>query len=196
MARYVVLGNSGSGKSTLAARLAHAGGLAHLDLDTLAWRPTMPPERRPVADSARDIAAFVAASERWVIEGCYADLVDVALAGTEPSPKPLASRPEGLELRSEGPAEQDLRRSADRLLWLDPGVEACLANARARPWEPHKYPSQAAQDANLAMLLDWIRAYETRDDVCSRAAHRALFDRFRGDKLALTTREAIAAFAP
>jgi adenylate kinase family enzyme len=193
MARYVLLGNSGSGKSTLAARLADAGGLAHLDLDTLAWRPTVPPERRPVADSARDIAAFVAAGERWVIEGCYADLVEVVLAGTERSPRPQARRPEGLELRWQGPAEQIC---ADRLLWLDPGIEACLANARARPWEPHKYPSQAAQDENLAMLLDWIRDYETRDDVCSRAAHRALFDRFRGDKLALTTREAIAAFAP
>jgi len=45
------------------------------------------------------------------------------------------------------------------------------------------------------MLLDWIRGYETRDDVCSRAAHRALFERFPGDKLALTSRAAIAAFA-
>ena len=55
MTRYLLLGNSGSGKSTLAARLAARDGLAHLDLDTLAWLPTTPPARRPLADSERDV---------------------------------------------------------------------------------------------------------------------------------------------
>src|SRR5438477_10664226 len=65
MTRHVLLGNSGSGKSTLAARLARASALPHLDLDTLAWLPTQPPQRRPLAESARAIAAFVAANEHW-----------------------------------------------------------------------------------------------------------------------------------
>jgi adenylate kinase family enzyme len=165
MARYVLVGNSGSGKSTLAARLARGSDVPHLDLDTLAWEPATSPTRRPAEDSAREIASFMEASAKgWVIEGCYADLVGVALF------------------------------RCTRLLFLNPGVHACIANAGARPWEPHKYASKEAQDANLEMLLGWIRDYWTRDDVFSQAAHRALFDGFAGDKLELTSREEIAAF--
>ena len=103
MSRYVLLGNSGSGKSTLAARLARTGARAHLDLDLLAWEPVKPPRRRPVTESERVITAFMDASDRWVIEGCYADLLEAPL------------------------------RRCTRLLFLDPGIEACIANARARP---------------------------------------------------------------
>lgn len=162
--RLVVFGNSGSGKSTLARRLA-AGGLAHLDLDTLAWQPTQPPVRRALDDSAAEIAAFLAGHDRWIIEGCYADLLAVPAA------------------------------RCTQLIFLNPGVEACLANARARPWEPHKYASAADQDAQLSMLLDWIRDYAARDGALGLAAHRALFDGFPGDKRELTSREAIAAHA-
>jgi adenylate kinase family enzyme len=164
MTRHVLLGNSGSGKSTLAARLARTGARPHLDLDTLAWLPTQPPRRRPLAESGRDIAAFVDANERWVIEGCYADLLELALP------------------------------RCTQLVFLNPGIEACIANARSRPWEPHKYASKEAQDANLDMLIGWIRDYETRSDELSLVAHRALFDGFAGDKRELTSREAIAAF--
>ncbi|MCE9595769.1 MAG: hypothetical protein K8S98_16390 [Planctomycetes bacterium] len=37
--RVLVFGNSGSGKSHLARRLLTEHGLAHLDLDTIAWAP-------------------------------------------------------------------------------------------------------------------------------------------------------------
>jgi hypothetical protein len=37
-----------------------------------------------------------------------------------------------------------------------------VANAFSRPWEPHKYLSKEAQDANLEMLMGWIRAYEDK----------------------------------
>jgi adenylate kinase family enzyme len=160
--RVVLIGNSGSGKSTLAKRLANAHGAAHLDLDTLAWKPTVPPARRELAESVRDIAPFTNAHDRWVIEGCYADLVDAVLP------------------------------RATKLVFLNPGIDACIANARARPWEPHKYASKTAQDANLELLVGWIRAYETRTDVFSLAAHRALFEKYAGEKIELTTREAIA----
>jgi adenylate kinase family enzyme len=163
-ARFVVFGNSGSGKSTLALRLARTSGGAHLDLDTLAWQPTTPPQRRALLDSERQILAFIAAHDDWVIEGCYADLF----------PAPL--------------------RRCTRLIFLNPGAEACVANARLRPWEPHKYASPEAQDANLPMLIDWIRDYETRRDEFSLPAHRLLFDGFSGDKIELASREAIAAF--
>jgi adenylate kinase family enzyme len=163
--RLVIFGNSGSGKSTLARRLSGAAGVPHLDLDTCAWEPGMPPRRRPLSESAREIAAFMDASAGWVIEGCYSSL--------------LAS---------------PLSRST-LAIFLNPGVEACLANAGARPWEPHKYPSKEAQDANLAMLRAWIREYDARQDELSLAAHRALFDGFAGEKIELSSREAIAGFA-
>jgi adenylate kinase family enzyme len=154
--RIVIFGNSGAGKSTLAKRLAAESGLAHLDLDTLAWLPEMPPRRAPPAESTASIEAFIAAHPAWVIEGCYSDLLAVAAA------------------------------RCTRMIFLDPGVDVCVANCRARPWEPHKYESKAAQDANLEMLCDWVRAYATRDDEFSSRSHRALFDAFTGDKVRIT----------
>ena len=87
-----------------------------------------------------------------MVEGCYADLLELASA------------------------------QASEMVFLDLPVTACISNARSRPWEPHKYDSKEAQDANLGMLLDWIGEYYRRDDVCSREAHRALFDSFKGSK--------------
>jgi adenylate kinase family enzyme len=156
MQRVLIFGNSGSGKSTLAARLRGEQGLAHLDLDGLAWLPTTPPERRALAESGQAIREFVAAHDSWVIEGCYADLLELAA--------PLATE----------------------AIFLNLPVAQCQANARGRPWEPHKYPSRAAQDANLAMLLDWIADYPQRDDVLSLHAHRQFFDAFPGQKRELT----------
>lgn len=152
MRRLLVVGNSGSGKTTLASRLARDEGLAHLDLDALAWQPTVPPVRRDLADSAGEIRRFTARHDAWVVEGCYADLAQLLAA------------------------------DATHLVFLNPGVEACVRHCRARPWEPHKYPSREAQDRNLAMLLDWVRSYPDRDDPCSLAAHRALYDAFSGPK--------------
>jgi adenylate kinase family enzyme len=161
----VVMGNSGAGKSTLAARL-HTHALAHFDLDTVAWLPTTPPQRAPIAESAAQLAAFCGRDPRWVIEGCYADLLALAAA------------------------------HATLLVFCNPGTDACVANCRARPWEPHKYASREAQDANLPMLLDWVRAYATRTDEFSLAAHRALFDGFAGPKRELVTLAEAAAFTP
>lgn len=163
--RLVIFGNSGSGKSTLARRLSSAAGASHLDLDTLAWEPGMPPRRRPEAESEAEIGAFMDANAGWVVEGCYASLLASPLS------------------------------RCTLAIFLNPGVNACIANAGARPWEPHKYPSKEAQDENLEMLRGWIRDYELRTDELSLAAHRALFDGFAGDKIELSSREAIATFA-
>ncbi len=150
--RVVIMGNSGAGKSTLAKRLVAEHALAHLDLDTLAWLPVTPPQRAPIVESLAKLAVFTGAHDRWVIEGCYADLLEHAASG------------------------------CTELVFLNPGAVVCIAHCRARPWEPHKYPSKDDQDRNLAMLIDWVRAYETRDDEFSLRAHRALFDRFAGPK--------------
>jgi adenylate kinase family enzyme len=165
MQRIALIGNSGSGKSTLATRLARRGERAHLDLDVLAWDPGVrPPRRRVLADSRKDIAGFMDANDAWVIEGCYADLIEAVLP------------------------------RCTQLVFLHPGVEACQANALARPWEPHKYDTKEEQDAGLEFLLGWIRDYATRTDTFSLSAHRGLFDAFAGSKVELTSREAIAGF--
>lgn len=152
MRRVIIFGNSGAGKSTLAQKLAGQHGLAHLDLDTLAWEPTSPPERRPLDVSSRSIERFTATHEAWVIEGCYGDLLALV------SPR------------------------CNEMIFLNPGVEACVENCRSRPWEPHKYASKAAQDENLEMLIQWVREYETRNDDFSLRRHRSLFDTFAGPK--------------
>lgn len=156
--RIVIFGNSASGKSTLAKRIATRHGLPHLDLDTLAWLPTSPPQRAPLEESHRKIDAFVSENPNWVIEGCYSDLLALV-------------------------ADQ-----ANEMIWLNLPIEGCIANARARPWEPHKYASKEAQDANLDMLIEWIAAYEMREDEFSAASHRALFDEFTKAKRMITRR--------
>jgi SAM-dependent methyltransferase len=153
MQRILIFGNSGAGKSTLARQLAAEHRLAHLDLDTLAWQPgALPPQRRTLAESTREIRAFTALHPSWVVEGCYSDLLEQALPG------------------------------CTELVFLNPGIDACIANCRSRPWEPHKYASKAEQDANLPLLLGWVREYETRDDEFSLRSHRRLYDDFAGRK--------------
>jgi adenylate kinase family enzyme len=148
--RIVIFGNSGSGKSTLARRLSSEHRIPHLDLDQLAW--SSPGIRRPLAQSARDIDAYVRDNREWVAEGCYADLLELLL-------------PHATEVR-----------------WLNPGTEACVANCLARPWEPEKYASPEEQNARLDFLIQWVREYESRTDEYSLVRHRRLFDGFEGPK--------------
>ena len=126
--------------------------LAHLDLDTLAWKPTSPPERMPLDQSAKKIDEFIKANQAWVIEGCYTDLLEMAV-------------PE-----------------ASEIIFMNLPVESCIANARNRPWEPHKYDSKEAQDANLDMLIDWIAQYTEREDTFSHASHMAFYENYTGKK--------------
>ncbi len=152
LSKIVIFGNSSSGKSTLAKQFSHAKGLAHLDLDTLAWQPTSPPKRLPVEESYARMNSFVKANSAWVIEGCYSDLLAWAM-------------PEATEI-----------------IFTNLPIELCITNAKNRPWEPHKYPSKDAQDANLAMLIEWITQYSERDDTFSLASHQALYDDYTGKK--------------
>lgn len=157
MTRIAILGNSGSGKSTLAARLARDLRLETLDLDTVAWVPGQEAVAREPAEAAAMVRAFGLQHSHWVMEGCYASLIEVALAAN-----PL-------------------------LVWLDPGDAVCQAHCRARPWEPHKYSSPAAQERNLAMLLDWVTGYATREGELGRAVHAAVFAQYAGPKVHWTT---------
>jgi adenylate kinase family enzyme len=154
--RVVIIGNAGSGKSTLARRLAD-GRVPVLELDLVVWDPDAIAVARPPELARADLERFCGGHESWIVEGCYGDLAERALAW----------RPE--------------------LVFLDPGEDVCLANCRARPWEPRKFASPQAQDAFLEPLLAWVSAYYTRDDDLSLARHRALFDAYDGPKRCLTS---------
>lgn len=153
--RFAILGNSGSGKSTLAHWLARSAPLAVLDLDSVAWEPDQPAVARSDAAAEADVATFCTTHTRWVLEGCYGNLIEAALP-FEPF-----------------------------LIFLNPGLERCRTHCLNRPWEPHKYPSRQEQDAHLQFLLYWIAEYYTRDGPMSLAAHQAVFDRYPGRKLEL-----------
>jgi adenylate kinase family enzyme len=150
--RIAIIGNSGSGKSTLAAWLADRTGAARLDLDTVAWAPNSIAVARAAAEAENDVRAFCAARTSWVVEGCYANLVQASL------------------------------QFAPRLLFLNPGEQQCLENCRARPWEPHKYASKDEQDRRRDFLLSWVSQYYTRGGEMSLSAHSACFNAYTGER--------------
>jgi adenylate kinase family enzyme len=108
--------------------------------------------RRSIPATVALLHAFIEANPAWVIEGCYGEVVAAAAV------------------------------HCDELRFLNPGIEACIANCLRRPWEPTKFPTKAEQDAMLGALLDWVREYETRDDEYGLARHRAVFESFSGTK--------------
>ena len=160
MKKIAIFGNSGAGKSTLAKQLAESNGLKSFDLDTVAWQPSVPPQRMPLEDSRAEIDRFMSLNESWVIEGCYSDLLELVLP------------------------------QSNQLIYLNLPIEVCIANAKKRPWEAHKYESKEAQDANLNMLTDWIAQYVQRDDTFSQSSHEKLFEAYSGKKIMLTSNEA------
>jgi adenylate kinase family enzyme len=160
--RAVIIGNSGSGKSTLARLMAAASCAPLLDLDTIFWEPKQIAVARPDAAVFADLAKFCEGHEQWVIEGCYGNLAERALVY-----QPL-------------------------LILLHPGMEACVKNCCARPWEPTKYGSGEQQDSYLNALLAWVAAYYERDGHMSLRGHQALFDAYTGPKQLLTALPSLA----
>ena len=154
--RVLVFGNSGSGKSTLARRLCADHGLPHLDLDSIVWEPGKVAVQRAPDAIAASLTAFLDDHDRWVIEGCYGELVEAASG------------------------------HCTEMVFLNPGLEACLEHNRARPWEPHKYASKEAQDAMLENLQRWVMDYYQREDPWSYRSHRHIFDGFAGCKREVT----------
>jgi len=96
--RVAIIGNAGPGKSTLAQRLAKTQRLPVLDLDMVAWEPGEIAREREPGAAASDVHRFCGAADGWVVEGCYTNLVGLA-----PEYEP-------------------------HLLFLDPGLDRCLAN--------------------------------------------------------------------
>lgn len=154
--RVLVFGNSGSGKSTYARSLTEREGFAHLDLDSIVWEPNQIAVQRSAEAVEQSLMRFLAQHENWVIEGCYGELIEATA--------PLSTQ----------------------LVFLNPGLAACLANNERRPWEPHKYASAEQQNAMLAALRTWVTEYYHRGDQWSYQAHRRIFDAHTGPKIELT----------
>jgi hypothetical protein len=140
----------------LAHNLAVADGCPVLDLDTLVWEPGQVTVPRDPAAVRSDLAVWLDAREHWIIEGCYGDLIAVA----------LARQPE--------------------LIFLNPGEAVCRRHCELRPHEPHKYATQAEQNEKLGFLLEWVTGYYHRDGPMSLRGHREIFDRYTGPKRELT----------
>jgi len=148
--RIILLGNAGAGKSTMARRLMRGQSVPRLSLDEIAWAEGA--ERKPLEESIQALRNFLDENDHWIIEGCYSDLIEVALPFCE-------------ELR-----------------FLNPGVEVCVSHCLNRPWEPEKFSTEHEQKKMLANLIAWVREYETRTDEYGLKRHRQLFESFSGKK--------------
>jgi len=139
----------------MARRLMQNKTIPRLSLDEIAWGEGT--ERKPHDASVRELQDFLDANDQWIIEGCYSDLVKVAL-------------PHCTELR-----------------FLNPGIEVCAEHCRQRPWEPEKFSSPEEQKAMLEALIEWVREYEARNDEYGLIRHREIFERFNGQKREYTS---------
>lgn len=153
--KVVLMGNAGAGKTTLARALMGDARIPRLSLDEVAFADGH--ERRPLNESVRDVLAFIKANDNWIIEGCYADII------------------------------QSVLEHCETLVFLNPGVATCIKHCRLRPWEPEKFASSSAQQRNLDNLIQWVSGYETRKDEYGLEQHRRLFDAFPGRKFEFTS---------
>jgi adenylate kinase family enzyme len=77
--RTVIIGNSGSGKSTLAEAIAILADIPAIDLDLLHWEDDGFGSKRNEA-VARKMVLDISDQPRWIIEGAFGWLAEVALA--------------------------------------------------------------------------------------------------------------------
>ena len=76
--RTVIIGNSGSGKSVFAERLAALNHVPVIDLDFLHWLDDGYRIKRE-EEVAKCLVRDAAAAPRWIIEGVYGWLAEIAL---------------------------------------------------------------------------------------------------------------------
>lgn len=159
MRKVLIFGNSGAGKSTSARRLVEKEGVAHLDLDILAWLPGTPLQRAHLRESKDKIDDFINSNSCWAIEGGYVDLLEHAAS------------------------------QANEIIFMNLSIDQCVNNARKRLWEPHKYKSKDEQNENLETLIDWIKGYAERNDIFSFRSHMKFYEEFTGKKCMHTKNE-------
>ena len=153
--KILLLGNAGAGKTTFAHRLMARRPVPRLSLDEIAWAQAA--ERKPIEESLQEMHRFFEDNPRWIVEGCYGDLVEAAL--------PYCTE----------------------LYFLNPGVDVCVEHCLRRSWEPTKYASPEAQEAMLSTLIAWVKEYKDREDEYGLKCHRRIFEGFAGAKMEFTS---------
>ncbi|WP_205860662.1 adenylate kinase [Phycicoccus sp. HDW14] len=78
--RVVIVGVTGSGKSSLAVRLAAIGGMPHVRVDDLMWRPGW--VQLDAAAQVEAVAPHVR-GEAWVLDGLWSATREVVLPRTD-----------------------------------------------------------------------------------------------------------------
>jgi adenylate kinase family enzyme len=152
--KTIILGNAGSGKTTLSRKLIEIEPASRLSLDDVAFDGSA--DRCPIDDSIAKVMGFIATRNSWVIEGCYADILE------------------------------PIMKYADKLIFLNPEIKACIQHCKNRPWEPEKFKTKEEQDANLNNLIDWVTEYQTRSDEYGLKRHRQIFNNFSNEKIEYT----------
>jgi hypothetical protein len=102
------------------------------------------------------VKRWISAHQSWIIEGFYSDIIEPVLA------------------------------FCDKLIFLNPGIDACLAHCRSRPWEPEPFSSWQEQDEHLDGLIEGVKSYEERTDDSGLSRQRDLYESFAGKKRELT----------
>jgi adenylate kinase family enzyme len=155
--KIAIIGNSGSGKTMLARGLASTQETHVLDLDLVFWDSGT--IEKPSTVRIAELQGFCREHESWIIEGCYADLIEASFPW----------RPE--------------------LIFMDPGKEVCISNCRKRPHEPHKYSTKEEQDKNLDFLIAWVSEYYEREGNMSYRCHNDLYNGYDGPKRRVTEQQ-------
>lgn len=168
--RIAIIGPSCAGKSTLAAAIGAARGLAVLHLDQIAHAPGSAWKRVDDARLSAAQDAFLAARDRWVIEGNYSACMPARLA-----------RADAL-IWCDPPLSGCLRRYALRCLVRDGGRSGGLPGARREfswglVWHTlHHYPRNARRYQALASAyprLTTLRLTRFRDILALAEGHRS-----------------------
>lgn len=107
------------------------------------------------------IKIFLNKNIKWVIEGCYSDLLHIVI------------------------------KESNKVIFLNSGIETCITNCNSRPWEPHKYASIEEQNKNIEMLINWVSEYSTRNDEFSFNSHSKLYKEYSGEKEEFTSNQKI-----
>jgi hypothetical protein len=103
--------------------------------------------------SENKINHFLRINVNWVIEGGYADLIELVIS------------------------------KATNIIFLNCDIETCRSNCKNRAWEPHKYKSLQEQNNNLDMQIEWVKDYPNRSDEFSLQKHLSLYNSFDGMKI-------------
>lgn len=71
---------------------------------------------------------------------------------------------------------------ANKLIFLNPDIETCLARLSVRGPTYDKYETRAEAESGFAELVSWAGEYKTRETKSSYMFHKKMFDVFEGDK--------------